>query len=154
MTTLSPALVRSSGAGVSAFDSATRRGTTAMVTAMTGTPIRKTEPHQKWARRTPPMNGAMAMPPRKTVIMAPMAWIRAFSSANRPPSSAIDAGMIAEPASPITPRATMTSSGVVAKAPKAEAIAKTAAQTRIIRRRPIRSAIAPVVSMAPATRKL
>ena len=48
----------------------------------------------------------------------------------------------------------MTSSGVVANAPIPEAAAKIAAQIRIIRRRPMRSATAPVVSIAPATMKL
>jgi sugar (pentulose or hexulose) kinase len=149
-----PALVRSSGAGSSALDSVMSLGTSAIVTAITGTPMRKTEPHQKWSSSTPPTNGAIAMPPRKTVIITPIAWIRAFSSVKSPPSRAMDAGRIADPARPITPRATMTSSGVVANAPNPEATAKIAAQTRIIRRRPTRSAMAPVVSMAPATMKL
>ena len=87
-------------------------------------------------------------------MYAPIACTRARSCVNITPISARDAGISAEPATPITDRAPITMSGVVANAPTAEARAKTRAQATMTRRLPYRSATAPMVSMAPATRKL
>ena len=65
-----------------------------------------------------------------------MACTRARSWVNITPMSAREAGISAEPAMPMTDRAAMTTSGVVAKAPAPLARANTNAQATMTRRRP------------------
>lgn len=49
-------------------NSGSSRGAANNVSSMTGTPSRNTEPHHQCSTINPPINGAMAIPPRKHVM--------------------------------------------------------------------------------------
>ena len=102
--------------------------------AMIGTLIRKTEPHQKCSSRKPPSNGPRATAPPTAAAQMPMALPR---SSGGKITVMIDSvtGSTEAPPMPISARATISCSGVCAKALSREAAANsTSPMIRILRR--------------------
>jgi hypothetical protein len=120
---------------------------------MTGTLIRKTEPHQKCSSNSPPTIGPTAMPPVKAPVQTPIAARRCVGSVNMPRSSARVDGASVAPPMPSSALATMSSSAFGAYAASTEAAPNAAAPMRSSLRRPMRSPSAPIVNRRPAIRK-
>ncbi|GAA2800990.1 hypothetical protein GCM10020219_085330 [Nonomuraea dietziae] len=81
-------------------------------TAMTGTPSRKTEPHQKFSSSTPPTTGPSTMPPVNPVIHRLMATVRWPGSWNMLLISDSVDGMSVAPAMPSNARAAISDSAL------------------------------------------
>ena len=96
------------GAGLR--DSGTRTNTAAAPSTVTGTLIRKTEPHQKWASSRPPSTGPMATPMPTAEAQMPMARARSCGSKTLEMMDRV-CGMTAAPPRPIAARAAMSWSG-------------------------------------------
>jgi len=78
----------------------------------TGTLMRKTEPHQKYSSRTPPITGPSAAPPDATDAHTPMATARSRSSVKVSRMMASVAGIIIEAPTPSSARAAMSAPDV------------------------------------------
>ena len=118
---------------------------------MTGTPSRKTEPHQKDCSSRPPTTGPIEAPTRKASTHTEVAVERWRGSGNRVRIRARVDGARVAPATPSAARAAMSMPGPVAKAATSEATVKAAAPSSRSRRRPMRSPTAPIVMSSPAT---
>ena len=127
-------------------------GPSASSTAISGTPKRKTEPHQKWRRRTPATTGASTPPSAKLAVQTPNAVVRWRGSVNMPRIRASVDGISVAPVMPSRTRAAISMAGLVAKAASSEAAPNPAAPISSRRRRPTRSPSAPIVIRQPATR--
>ena len=79
-------------------------------TIVTGTLIRKTEPHQKWVSSRPPSTGPIATPMPTAEVQMPMARARSPGSKTLAMIDRV-CGMTAAPPRPITARAAMSWSG-------------------------------------------
>ncbi|GAA2796614.1 hypothetical protein GCM10020219_079760 [Nonomuraea dietziae] len=108
----SSTLRRSSGPGSGLRDSGRVSAATIRTTTITGTLIRKTEPHQKLSRSSPPSSGPAAAPAVVTELHSPIAVVRSRGSVNRLRMIDRVDGMMVAPATPSTARATMSSSAV------------------------------------------
>ena len=75
-TSESPTLGRSHGPGVGSRSSGNSTMPPASSTTITGTLIKKTEPHQKCSSRRPPITGPSAVPAEKTDAQMPTATLR------------------------------------------------------------------------------
>ncbi len=84
-----------------------------MPTTVTGTLIRKTEPHQKWSSSRPPSTGPVAMPMPTAVAHRPIARGRSAGSKTLEMMDSV-CGMTAAPPRPIAARAKISCSGVCA----------------------------------------
>src|SRR3954468_732660 len=64
-------------------NSGNSNGPSSSSSAMTGTPIKNADPHQKRSSRSPPATGPMAAPVEKLVAQTPIANVRSLASENR-----------------------------------------------------------------------
>ncbi len=149
----STALTRSSRPAVSLRYSGSSSGPDTSSSAITGTPRRNTEPHQKCSSMTPPTIGPTAEPPMKAIIHTPIASDRCFGSVNRFPMRPNVDGMSVAPATPSSARAAIRASVVGAYAATTEAAPKAAAPISSSFLRPIRSPSVPIVTRNPAIMK-
>ena len=117
---------------------------------MTGTLIRKTEPHQKFWSSTPPSTGPSATPPDITALHTAIALPRSRSSWNRLRIRASVLGIRVAPPTPSSARAPISMAALVLYAATRDAAEKVAAPSRSSLRRPIRSPIEPIVRSRPA----
>ena len=118
---------------------------------MTGRAIRKTEPHQKCSRSTPPTTGPMALPAENAEIQIAMALARCPGCLNMLKMSERVEGAIVAPAMPSSARLAMSISGLIEMADRIEINPNAPAPTRSSFRRPTRSPTAPIVTRNPAT---
>src|SRR5215470_2984971 len=86
------------------FDSGTSSAIAATLTAVTGTLMRNTDPHQKWASSNPPTMGPMAMPMPTATAQIPMARDRSTGSNTLEMIDSV-CGITAAAARPITAQA-------------------------------------------------
>ncbi|GAA2908213.1 hypothetical protein GCM10020221_00380 [Streptomyces thioluteus] len=86
--------------------------------------MRKTEPHQKCSRRSPPSSGPAAAPTAATALQTPMATARSRRSGKTCRRMESVAGMIIAPPAPSSARAAISTSGSVASEASSEAIPK------------------------------
>ncbi len=91
-------------------DSGTVIATAITPMMVTGTLIRKTDPHQKWASRTPPRTGPMAMPMPTAEAQMPMALDRSAGEKTLEMMERV-CGITAAPPRPIAARAKISSVG-------------------------------------------
>ena len=112
------------------------------ITAM-GTLTRKTDPHQKWARRNPPSIGPMATPSPVVPDQIPIARARSRSPVNTLVRIDKVEGMRAAAPTPMTARAAMSRSGVSGQAAMADPAPKTTSPAMNTHLRPTRSPSAP-----------
>ncbi len=120
-------------------------------TTITGTPSRKTPPHQVASRTTPPTTGPTNVPPTKQANQTPMARPNWASSGKR---TRISANVVGPSVAPATPRAALTmisAWGDGAKAATTDTAPKAAAPMSISRRWPIRSPREPMGTRKPAS---
>ena len=134
-------------------NSGSRAGPSASSSAITGTAIRNTEPHQKRSSSSPPSSGPAAAPAEKLATQTPMATWRWPGSRNMLRISDRVEGARVAPATPSRARAAISVSGVVENAASTEAAPNAAAPISRSLRRPIRSPSVPIVIRKPATRK-
>lgn len=123
-------------------------------TSMTGTPSRNTDPHQKFASRTPPTTGPMAMPPTKQLIHTAIAAPRCRGSVNMLLIRASVDGISVAPEISSSARAPMSIAGLVEYAASTDATPNAAAPISSSFRRPMRSPSEPIVTRNPAIMKL
>ena len=116
----------------------------------TGTLIKKTEPHQKWANSKPPRIGPRATPRPVVPDQIPMARTRSFSSVNTLVRIERVQGIRPAAPTPITARANIRRSGLTDSAASADPPAKTTSPARKIHFRPTLSPRAPIESNKPA----
>ena len=116
----------------------------------TGTLIRKTEPHQKWASSVPPVTGPTPRPRADTPAQMPIALRR--SSLSRKTFVRIDSveGMMNAPPMPMSARVKMSMVALVANADRADARPNTTRPNVSARYRPNLSPMLPAVSRRPA----
>ena len=86
------------------LDSGTSTATAIAPATVTGTLIRKTEPHQKWASSTPARTGPIAKPIPTAEAQMPMALGRSFGSKTLEMIDSV-CGMTAAPPRPMAARA-------------------------------------------------
>ena len=120
---------------------------------MTGSAMRKTEPHQKCSSSTPPTTGPIALPAENAEIQIAIASRAAPGSWNMLKISDRVEGASVAPAIPSSARLAISISGLVEKADRIERAPNAAAPTSSSLRRPIRSPSAPIVTRNPATMK-
>ena len=96
------------GAGLR--DSGTRKSAATTPMTVTGTLIRKTEPHQKCVSSRPPSTGPIATPMPTAEVQMPMARARSPGSKTLAMMDRV-CGMTAAPPRPMTARAAMSWSG-------------------------------------------
>ena len=77
---------------------------------MTGTLIRKTEPHQKWVSSRPPRTGPIATPMPTAEVQMPIALARSCGSKTLAMIDSV-CGITAAPPRPIAARAAISWSG-------------------------------------------
>ena len=90
-----------------------------------GTLTRKTDPHQKWASRMPPLIGPMPMPSADTPAQMPMARPRSRASVNTLVSTDNVDGMMNAPPTPMSARVAISTSASVANADSSEPMPNT-----------------------------
>ena len=117
--------------------------------AVSGTLIRKTEPHQKWASSSPPTIGPIATPMPTAVAQMPMALARSRGSNTLEMMDSV-CGMTAAAPRPMAARAKISISGLREYAVSRENRPKAAMPNISIFLRPIRSPITPKVNSRPA----
>lgn len=142
----------SNGPGDGSRDSGSRNGATSRKTAMTGTFIRNTEPHQNRSSRIPPTTGPRAAPPENAMAHTAMAVRRSARSGKIVRISPSVEGIRVAPPTPSSARAAMSISAEEAKAAARDAAPKSGAPISRIRRRPIRSPREPMKISRPASR--
>ncbi len=119
---------------------------------MTGTAIRKIDPHQNERSSSPPITGPSTMPAISEVPHAPMAMPICLGSWNIARSSPSTEGIRVAPATPSSARAPTSMPGETAYAASSDATRKSAAPPSSTVRRPIRSPRLPAVIRKPAIR--
>ncbi len=112
---------------------------------MTGTLIRKTEPHQKCESSSPPSTGPVATPMPTAVAQRPIARGRSAGSNTLEMIDSV-CGMTAAPPNPMAARAAMSWAGECAEADSSDAMPNSASR----RLRPNLSPITPKVNSRPA----
>ena len=147
------ALVRSSRPAAASRNSGSNRRPLTNSSSMTGTPSRKTAPHQKNCRMMPPTSGPIALPTMKPVIQTVIAKVRSRSTWNMFRISDKVEGISVAPATPSNARVAISMPAVVEKAASTEATPKAAAPVSNSRRRPMRSPSVPMVMRKPAIMK-
>ncbi len=135
--------------GLGFRDSGTSSRMASTPTAVSGTLIRKTEPHQKWASSRPPTIGPMATPMPTAVAQMPMARARSLGSNTLEMMDSV-CGITAAAPSPIAARAKISWSGLREYAVSSENSPNAAMPIISMRLRPIRSPITPKVNSRPA----
>ncbi|GAA3136210.1 hypothetical protein GCM10020001_068500 [Nonomuraea salmonea] len=148
-----PTLSRSSRPACGLRDSGSTSQPPTSTTAMTGTLIRNTEPHQKWSSSRPPTTGPIAKPAALMPLQMPIAAVRSPGSVNTFLMMDSVDGMMVAPATPSSARAAISSSGVGAYAVTTEAAPNAAAPISSSRLRPTRSPRLPMVTSRPARAK-
>ena len=118
---------------------------------MTGRAIRKTDPHQKCSRSTPPTKGPTALPAENDEIQSAIALARSPESWNMLKMSDSVDGAIVAPAMPSSARLAMSISGLTDTADRIEVNPNAPAPTSRSLRRPTQSPTAPIVTRKPAT---
>jgi hypothetical protein len=116
---------------------------------MTGTPIRKTDPHQKRSRSIPPSTGPAVPPPMMQLRKTAKAKERCRSFRNMARISARPGGISVAPAIPSSARQAMSMSGPVEKAASTESAPNAAAPVSSSLRLPTRSPSVPIVMRKP-----
>jgi hypothetical protein len=147
------ALVTSARPAFGSRNSGRSRGPSSRSTAITGTLIRKTEPHQKFSSSRPPVSSPIGPPAAKAAPHRLIAVVRCRASWNMFRMSERVEGAMVAPAIPSRARDAISISALVEKAARSDATPKPAAPTMRTRRRPIRSPRVPIVIRNPATRK-
>ena len=117
----------SKGPGSGSRDSGITRGPIRSRAVVTGTPTRKTEPHQKCSSRRPPAIGPTTAPTENMVAQTATANCRRRSSMKMLRISERVDGISVAPATPNKARAPIRASGVGAKAAANEATLNAAA---------------------------
>ncbi|WP_018559204.1 MULTISPECIES: hypothetical protein [unclassified Streptomyces] len=79
---------------------------------MSGTLIRKTEPHQKWSSSRPPTTGPSAKLAAPTPLLIPIAVVRSRGSVKACRTTESVEGTIAAPATPSSARPAISVPGV------------------------------------------
>jgi hypothetical protein len=113
-TTDSGTLTQSSRPGAGLRDSGSTTAPTASTTVITGTLIRKTEPHQNRSSSSPPTTGPNAKPAAPIPLLTLVAVVRSLGSVKAWRTIDRVDGKIIAPAAPSTARAQMSSAGLVA----------------------------------------
>ncbi|SKZ34000.1 Uncharacterised protein [Mycobacteroides abscessus subsp. abscessus] len=126
------------------------RGATTSSTAITGTLIKNTDPHQKCSSSRPETIGPTATPPASTAFHAAIALARSASSRKMWRINASVDGMSVAPDTASTARARISSEAVGAKAARIDAPLNPTAPIISKRRCPTRSASEPIVNSRPA----
>ncbi len=139
----------SSRPGFGSRDSGTKASTAAMPRTATGTPIRKTAPHQKCASTAPPASGPPATAIPAVPAQMPMARPRS-PGGNTLVMTASVVGWTAAPPTPMTARQTISSRGLALKAANTEPTAKMPSPMSRTFRRPMRSPTMPHENSRPA----
>ena len=140
-------------AGASPFDSGSSSRPATSASTITGTLIRKTEPHQKRSSSAPPTSGPSAAPAVAPADQIAMARARCARSANIDRTMESVDGINVAPARPSRARAAISTSGVEANAASTDAEPKPTVPIISSRLRPIRSARLPIVIRSPASTK-
>ncbi len=146
------ALVRSGRPADVSRNSGSSLGPSSNSTAITGTLIRKTEPHQKFSSSRPPVSSPIGPPAAKAAPQRLIAVVRWTGLWNMFRISESVEGAIVAPPMPSRARETMSISALVEKAASREATPNPVAPSMSTRRRPIRSPSVPMVIRNPATR--
>ena len=141
---------RSSGAGSGSFDSGRTKCPIETAITTTGTFTRKTDPHQKWARRSPPTAGPSALPSALTAAQIPMARPRSLGSVKRLVRIESVAGMMSAAPIPMHARAAITCVVSAANAAATDDVPNTSNPMVSARLRPKRSPRLPAVRSRPA----
>ena len=102
----------SSRPGEGSFDSGTTARTATIPTSATGTPMRKTAPHQKCARTRPPASGPPATAMPAVPAHTPMARPRSSAGKTFVMTASV-VGCTAAPPMPMTARQAMSSPGLL-----------------------------------------
>ncbi len=147
------ALMRSGRETDSSRYSGSTSGPNTISSSMTGTPSRKTEPHQNSSRNMPPTSGPITVPRPKKPVQAPIAAPCCLGSWNMIRIRERVEGISVEPAMPSSARAAMSITGLTANAESTEAAPNATAPISSSRRRPTLSPIAPMVMRKPAMTK-
>jgi hypothetical protein len=148
----SVALTRSRRPASGSRYSGRSRGPSTSSIATAGSPIRKTDPHQKSSSRAPPASGPMAPPSEKLITQNPIALVRSAGSLNITVISESVDGASVPPAMPSSARAAISIGALVDRAASTDAAPKPAAPSIRSRRRPIRSPSVPIVISDAATK--
>ena len=135
------------GAGLR--ESGTSGTASAIPANATGTLMRNTEPHQKWASSRPPTIGPSASPAPLVPDQNPSARWRSPASANMFVMIDSVEGMISAAPIPIPARAAISMPTLPEKAAQVEPAANRARPAMNVRLRPTRSARLPATSIRP-----
>ena len=145
---------RSSRGASGSRDVGSRKRPAMSAPIVTGTLIRKTEPHQKWASSNPPSTGPMAPPAPARAAQTPMARPRSRASMKMLVSSDSVLGMINAPPMPMKHRVKISMVDEVAMADMIEPAQKMMRPICRAPLRPKRSPRAPAVSSRPANTRV
>ncbi len=120
-----------------------------MLMTISGTLIRKIEPHQKWLSSRPPSIGPSGMPTAIPAVITATALARS-PAGKRLGMIDIPSGMMNAPPRPITVRTAIRVLAESVRVPTSEAAPKRVSPAMSSRRRPKRSPSSPAGSMAAA----
>ena len=136
--------------GVSGSDDSGTSGLAASnAIATIGRLTRKTEPHEKWSRRSPPATGPIATPIPETPAQMEIAFARSRFGNTFVRTERVDGMMNAAP-KPMTPRPAINIVDEVATVARSEPAPKTPRPASSARLRPKRSPSVPAVRRRPA----
>ena len=122
-------------------------------TTITGTLIKKTDPHQKCSNSSPPTTGPSAAPAENIAAQTPTAMLRSRGWRNSPRINASVDGASVAPATPSSARAPIRSSAVEAYAVNTDMAAKAVAPQSNSFLWPVRSPRLPIVTSKAASTK-
>ncbi len=134
-------------------DSGISTATASSASAITGTLIRNTEPHQKWVSSQPPRIGPIGNATKVAPTVIVIA-VRRSSSENSTGSTDSDSGMMKAAPSPSTARAAISRSAEEAYAQASEATPNTSSAPSSSFLRPKRSPSSPAGSSIAASTRL
>ena len=143
----------SSRPGEGSLDSGTKATTATIPSRATGTPIRKTAPHQKCSSTAPPASGPPATAIPAVPAHTPMARPRSRGG-NTLVMTARVVGWTAAPPMPMTARQPISSIGLSLNAANTEPSAKMLRPISRTRFRPMRSPITPQEKSSPANTRM
>ena len=147
----SPTLGRSHGPGVGLRRSGNNTMPPTTSTAVTGTLIKNTDPHQKCCSSAPPTTGPSAAPAENIAAQIPTAMLRSRGVGNRLRINASVAGANVAPATPRSARAPISISAVEAYAVATDMAPKAVAPQSNTFWWPMRSPRLPIVTSRPAS---
>ena len=154
MPTMDRIAPTTSGRGVAGFFESGTHTTAHSAPAMAmGTLMRNTDPHQKWASRSPPTIGPRAKPTPLVPAQNPMARWRSWGSRKTSVMMARVEGIMSAAPMPMLARAAMSTLTEPENAAHTDPAAKASSPARNVRLRPTRSARLPDTrSRPPSTR--